>query len=122
MKSEWPDQLLGVRMGWFYLAVAIVSEVIATSALKSADGFTRVGPTTLVFIGYIVSFYFFSLSLRTIPVGVMYAVWSGVGIMLMSLIGIFYFRQVMDLAAMVGIAFILVGVGVLTLGSRTIVE
>ncbi|MCK9532724.1 MAG: multidrug efflux SMR transporter [Gammaproteobacteria bacterium] len=109
-------------MGWFYLAVAIVSEVIATSALKSADGFTRVGPTTLVFIGYIVSFYFFSLSLRTIPVGVMYAVWSGVGIMLMSLIGIFYFRQVMDLAAMVGIAFILVGVGVLTLGSRTIVE
>ncbi|MGE0082167.1 MAG: multidrug efflux SMR transporter [Thiohalomonadaceae bacterium] len=109
-------------MGWFYLAVAIVSEVIATSAMKSADGFTRVGPTALVFIGYIISFYFFSLSLRTIPVGVMYAVWSGVGIMLMSLIGIFYFRQVMDLAAMVGIAFILVGLGVLTLGSRTIVE
>jgi small multidrug resistance pump len=109
-------------MGWMYLAIAIVSEVVATSAMKSADGFTRAGPSALVFIGYIVSFYFLSLSLRTIPVGIMYAVWSGVGVMLLSLIGIFYFRQVLDLAAVVGIAFILVGVGVLTLGSRTIVE
>lgn len=109
-------------MGWLYLAIAILSEVTATSALKISDGFTRLVPSLFVLAGYTSAFYFFSLSLRTIPVGVLYAVWSGVGIILMSLIGIFYFRQPPDSAAIIGIAFILVGVVLLAGVSSTIVE
>src|ERR1700677_5350805 len=97
-------------MQWFYLGIAIFAEVIATSALKATAGFTRLGPSCLVVIGYMVAFYFLSLTLRTIPVGMAYAIWSGVGIVIISIIGWALFKQSIDLAGAIGIAFIIIGV------------
>ena len=105
-------------MVWWYLAFAIVAEVIATSALKAADGFTRLGPALIVIAGYGVAFYFLSLALRGIPVGVAYAVWSGVGIVLISLIGWLLYGQSLDVAAGLGIGLIIAGVVVLNLFSK----
>ena len=87
---------------WMYLAVAIVAEVIATSALKASDGFSRLAPSLVVVAGYGVAFVCLSLTLRTIPVGIAYAIWSGVGIVLIALVGHFAFSQVLDAAALVG--------------------
>jgi small multidrug resistance pump len=109
-------------MNWLYLSIAIVAEVIATSALKAADGFTRLGPSLVVIVGYGVAFYFLSLALRGIPVGVAYAVWSGVGIVLISVIGWFAFGQTLDAAAVVGIGLIMAGVIVLNVFSRSSVH
>lgn len=106
-------------MNWFYLAIAIVSEVIATSALKASEGFTRLYPSTLVVVGYGLAFYFLSVTLRTIALGVAYAVWSGVGIVLVSLVGWVVYGQRLDLAALVGIALIAAGVIVLNTLSRS---
>jgi small multidrug resistance pump len=107
-------------MNWFYLAIAIVSEVLATSALKASDGFTRPLLSTVVFIGYGLAFYFLSLTLRAIPVGVAYAVWSGVGVVLVSLVGWAVYGQKLDMAALVGIALIATGVFVLTFFSKSV--
>ena len=85
-------------MNWFYLAIAIVSEVLATSALKASEGFTRLYPSLVVVVGYGLAFYFLSLTLRTIPVGIAYAVWSGVGIVLISLAGWVIYDQRLDAA------------------------
>lgn len=104
---------------WLYLAIAIVSEVIATSALKASDGFSRLGPSLLVVAGYAIAFACLSLTLRTIPVGVAYAIWSGVGIALIALIGWLAFGQSLDLAAIVGLALIVAGVIVLNVFSRS---
>ena len=104
---------------WMYLAVAIVAEVIATSALKASDGFSRLAPSVVVVIGYAIAFVCLSLTLRTIPVGVAYAIWSGVGIVLISLVGYFAFNQALDAAALVGMTLIVAGVMVINLFSRT---
>ncbi|MFJ1301132.1 DMT family transporter [Pseudomonadota bacterium AL_CKDN230030165-1A_HGKHYDSX7] len=106
-------------MKWVYLGVAIVAEIIATSALKSSEGFTRLWPSLLTVAGYGVAFYFLSLTLREIPVGVAYAIWSGVGIVLISLVGLVLFRQTLDAAAIVGMALIVAGVVVINLFSKT---
>ncbi|WP_292803764.1 multidrug efflux SMR transporter [Methylotenera sp.] len=106
-------------MHWFYLVIAIVSEVIATSALKAADGFTQLVPSIIVVVGYAAAFYFLSLTLRFIPIGITYAVWSGVGIVLVSLIGWFAYRQPLDIAAMIGIGFIVAGVVILNFFSKS---
>jgi small multidrug resistance pump len=106
-------------MNWLYLAIAIVAEVIATSALKASEGFTRTLPSTLVVIGYGVAFYMLSLTLRSIPMGVVYAIWSGAGIVLITLVGFFLFRQRLDLPALVGIGLIVAGVLVMQLFSKT---
>lgn len=106
-------------MHWFYLVIAIVSEVIATSALKAADGFTQLVPSIIVVLGYAAAFYFLSLTLRFIPIGITYAVWSGVGIVLVSLIGWFAYRQPLDIAAMIGIGFIVAGVVILNFFSKS---
>lgn len=106
--------------GWICLAVAIVAEVVATSALNASQGFTRLWPSVVVVIGYGIAFYLLSLSLRTIPVGVAYAVWSGVGIVLISLIGWIVFKQVLDLLAMLGMGMIIAGVIVLNVFSRAV--
>ncbi len=106
-------------MQWIYLAIAIVSEVIATSSLKTAEGFTRWAPSLLVVIGYASSFYFLSLTLRTIPLGVAYAIWSGVGVALVTLIGWTIYHQSLNIAAIIGITLIISGVIVLMLFSRT---
>jgi small multidrug resistance pump len=107
-------------MPQFALAVAIVCEVIATAALKSADGFTRLWPSLLVIAGYALAFYALSIALRTIPVGVAYAIWSGVGIVGIALIGRVVFGQVLDAPALVGIGLILAGVLVLNLFSASV--
>jgi small multidrug resistance pump len=107
-------------MNWFYLAIAIVSEVLATSALKASDGFTRLYPSVLVAVGYGSAFYFLSLTLRTIPVGIAYAVWSGVGVMLISLVGWVIYGQRLDTAALVGIGLIAAGVVLLNTFSKSV--
>lgn len=100
-----------------YLLVAIVSEVIATSALKMSEGFTRPWPSAVTVLGYGVAFYFLSLCLRTIPVGLAYAIWSGLGIVLISLVGIIAFKQTLDMAALIGMGLIIAGVLVINLFS-----
>lgn len=92
------------------LAVAIVAETVATTALKSAESFTRLWPSLITVAGYAISFYCLSLTLKTLPVGIVYAVWSGVGIVLISVLGWLVHKQTLDLPALVGIAFILAGV------------
>lgn len=109
-------------MQWLYLIVAIFAEVIGTSALKATEGFTRVGPSVLVVIGYVVAFYFLSLTLRTIPIGAAYAIWSGAGIVIISVIGWAFFKQSIDLAGAIGIALILIGVLVLNVFSKMMVH
>ncbi len=109
-------------MKWVYLFIAISGEVVATSALRASDGFTRLGPSGLVVAGYAIAFYFLSLTLSTIPVGIAYAVWSGVGIVLTSIIGWVLFSQSLDLAAMIGIGLILAGVAVINLLSGAAVH
>jgi len=95
-------------MQWIYLAVAILAEVVATSALKASEEFTRWVPSTLVVIGYAIAFYFLSLTLRTIPLGITYAVWSGV------------YHQTLDIPAFIGIALIVAGVIVLNGFSKSV--
>ena len=107
-------------MAYVYLVVAVAFEVVATSTLKLADGFTRPLPSALTIAGYVISFYFLSLTMRTMPVGIVYAVWSGAGIVMIAAIGLFYFKQRLDAAALIGLALILAGVLVINLCSRSV--
>jgi small multidrug resistance pump len=109
-------------MNWIYLLLAIVAEVIATSALKESDGFTRLGPSLVVLIGYAAAFYLLSLTFRMMPVGVVYAIWSGVGIVLISLVGWIVFRQNLDAPALVGIGLIIAGVAMINLFSKSVLH
>ena len=95
---------------WAYLGLAIAAEVVATSALKASEGFSRFWPSALVVLGYGLSFYLLSLSLKSIPLGVVYAVWSGLGIVLIALVAYLMYGQRLDLPALLGIALILSGV------------
>ncbi|MDN7430376.1 QacE family quaternary ammonium compound efflux SMR transporter [Burkholderia sp. AU16741] len=104
--------------GYAWLAIAIVAEVIGTSALRAADGFTRLWPSVLVVAGYGVAFYCLSLTLRTMPVGIIYAVWSGAGIVLITLVAMLLYRQVPDVPAVIGLGLIVAGVAVLNLFSK----
>lgn len=106
-------------MHWLYLSIAIVAEVIATSALKASNEFSRLMPSILVVIGYLIAFYFLSLTLRTLPVAVVYAMWSGVGIALIALVGWFVFKQTLDTPALIGIGLIVAGVVVLNVFSKS---
>lgn len=105
---------------WMLLAAAILSEVIATSCLKAAEGFTRLWPSIVVVVGYVLAFYFLSLTLRTIPVGVAYAIWSGVGVVLIALSGWLFLGQSLDLPALIGLALIVAGVMVINMFSQSI--
>jgi small multidrug resistance pump len=107
---------------WIYLGIAILAEVIATSALKASLGFTRPGPSTIVVVGYGIAFYFLSLTLQTLPVGVTYAIWSGVGIVLITLFAWLVYGQSLDLPAIAGLALIIAGVVVLNVFSKTVVH
>ncbi|MCY6410615.1 multidrug efflux SMR transporter [Acinetobacter sp. VNH17] len=104
---------------WIFLFVAIIAEVIATSALKSSEGFTKPIASVIVVLGYIIAFYCLSLTLKTIPVGIAYAIWSGVGIVLVTTIAWIVFGQKLDVWGIVGIALIMSGVLVLNLLSKT---
>lgn len=103
---------------WALLALAIACEVVATSALREAEGFTRWLPTALAVSGYGVSFYCLSLALRTVPLGIAYAIWSGVGLLLICLVGLWRYGQRLDLPAVLGIGLIVAGVAVISLFSR----
>jgi small multidrug resistance pump len=107
------------RLPFLFLAIAIVGEIMATSALKAADGFTRPLPSALVIMGYGLSFYCLSQALRTIPMGLAYALWSGIGIVAISLIGLVAYRQRLDGAALLGMGLIVAGVLVIHLFSRS---
>ena len=105
--------------GYLYLAIAIVAEVIATTALKAVDGFSKPLPLTLVVIGYGIAFWMLSLVMKSIPVGVTYAIWSGLGIVLISAVGWLLHGQKLDLAALLGMGLIVAGVLVIQLFSKT---
>lgn len=109
-------------MQWFLLFVAIVAEVIATSTLKSTEGFTRLWPSVVVVVCYETAFILLALSLKKIPVGIVYAVWSGVGVALITLVAWFFLGQALDAAALVGVGLIVGGVVVINAFSSTVVE
>lgn len=109
-------------IAYLYLAVAIGAEVIATTALRAAQGFTVLVPSAISVVGYVIAFYFLSLTLKTMPVGIAYAIWSGIGIVLISLAGWLLYRQVLDLPAILGMALIMAGVIVINLFSKTAVH
>ena len=104
---------------WLFLGIAIVAEVTATSAMKASEGFSRLWPSAVVVLGYGVAFYFLSLTLRTVPVGVAYAIWSGLGVVLVALLSWWLFGQKLDLAALLGMGLIVAGVLVMNLFSSS---
>ncbi len=104
---------------WVALGIAIVSETVATSAMKSSDGFTRLIPSAIVVVGYAIAFYFLSMTLKSIPVGIAYAIWSGVGIVLIALVSWLVFGQKLDAAAVIGMALIISGVVVMNVFSTS---
>ena len=107
---------------WVYLFLAIMSEVIATASLKSTEGFTKPIPSIIVLVGYCAAFYFLSLTLDTISIGVAYAIWSGVGVATITVVSFFLYDQKIDLAGVLGIGLIIAGVIVLRLFSESAVE
>ena len=107
-------------MAYLYLAIAIVAEVIATSALKASAEFTKIFPSLIVVIGYGIAFYFMTLVLKTIPLGITYAVWSGLGIVLVAIFGALLYKQIPDIPAIFGMGLIITGVVVIHVFSKTI--
>ena len=105
-------------MVYFYLLMAIALDITATSALKASDEFTKLAPTLIVIVGSVISYYLLALVLRTFPIGVTYAVWSGFGIILVTISGIIFYHQIPDIAAIIGILLILVGVSIINLYSN----
>ncbi len=107
-------------MAYIYLAIAIIAEVVATSALKASAEFTKLYPSLLVVVGYCVAFYFMTLVLRTIPIGITYAVWSGAGIVLVAIGGALLYKQIPDIPAIIGMGLIISGVVVIYVFSKTV--
>lgn len=105
---------------WIFLSIAIISEVLGTSALKASDGFSRLWPSLIVVAGYGTAFFFLALTLRTVPVGVAYAIWAGAGIALIALVGWFVFEQTLDLPAIIGLLLIVAGVVVINVFSKSV--
>lgn len=107
-------------MPYLYLALAIFAEVIATSALKASEEFSKFIPSAIVVIGYGMAFYFMTLVLKTIPVGITYAIWSGAGIVLISVAGAIFYKQIPDVPAVIGMSLIITGVVIIHLYSKTV--
>ena len=107
-------------MSYFYLALAIAAEVAGTSLLKATEEFTKLVPTTFLIIFYAMSFWLMTLALRDLPLGVVYAVWSGLGIVLVAIIGALVYKEMPDLGSLIGMALIISGVVVMHLFSKTI--
>ncbi|MFN3511586.1 MAG: DMT family transporter [Phenylobacterium sp.] len=105
--------------GYAWLAIAIVAEVIATTALKASDGFTHTVPSVVTAVGYGIAFWCLSLAIRTVPVGLAYAIWSGVGVVLITAIAWVLYRQALDPPALAGMALIVAGVLVINLFSKS---
>jgi len=107
---------------WLYLGLAIFSEVVATSFLKSSEGFTKLWPSIIVLVGYMLALFFMSLTFETMPIGIAYAIWSGVGVASITLVSVFVFDQKIDLSAVIGIGLIIIGVIVLRVFSDVAVD
>jgi small multidrug resistance pump len=107
-------------MTYLYLAFAILAEVVGTSALKASEEFTKLVPSIIVVTGYGLAFYFMTLVLRTIPIGITYAVWSGIGIVLIAVVGAIIYKQIPDIPAIIGMVLIILGVAVIHLFSKTV--
>ena len=107
---------------WLVLAIAIFAEVIGTTALKASNEFTRLVPSLIVVVGYGTAFYFMAVSMRVLPVGIMYAIWSGMGIVLVAIIGWVVYRQVLDVPAMIGMGLIIAGAIVINVFSKSVVH
>jgi small multidrug resistance pump len=107
-------------MAYIYLAIAIIAEVASTSALKASDEFTKLIPSLIVIVGYGASFYLLTLVLRTIPVAITYAVWSGAGIVLVAIIGVILYKQIPDIPAVIGMGLIIAGISIINVYSKTI--
>ena len=107
-------------MAYLYLAIAIIAEVTATSALKASEEFTKLIPSTIVVVGYGVAFYFMTLVLRTIPIDITYAIWSGLGIVLVTIVGTMLYKQIPDIPAIIGMGLIISGVVVIHVFSKTV--
>ena len=107
---------------YFYLALAITFEVIATSSLKNSDGLTRLWPSTVSAIGYVITFYFLALTLRTMPIGIAYAIWSGVGLVLTVIAGMIIWKETLDWARVTGIVLIIAGIILINGFSKTTVH
>ena len=107
-------------MVYIYLAIAIIAEVAATSALKASNEFTKLIPSLIVIVGYGAAFYFLTLVLRTIPVAITYAVWSGAGIVLVAVVGAILYKQIPDIPAAIGMGLIVAGIAIINVFSKTI--
>ncbi len=107
-------------MAYIYLAIAIISEIFATTMLKDTNGFTVLIPSILTIAGYALSFYMLSLSIQTLPTGIIYAIWSGVGIVGIAILGWIIHKQILDAPAIIGIALILCGVLIIKIFSKTV--
>lgn len=105
-------------MGYLYLGLAIIFEVIGSSFLKASEGFSKLIPSVVVIFTYVIAFYCLSLSIKTIPLSIAYAIWAGVGIILTVLVSIFIFKQAIDIPAIIGIAFIITGVLIINYFSK----
>jgi small multidrug resistance pump len=105
-------------MSYLYLAIAIIAEVIATSSLKASTEFTKLWPSVAVILGYGTAFYFMTLALRQIPLGITYAIWSGLGIVLVTVVGAVVYNEKPDVPALIGMGLIIAGVGVINLFSN----
>lgn len=114
------ERLRGTKLTYIYLIIAVAFEVVATSALKETQGFTKLLPSLVTVAGYAAAFYFLSLVLKVMPVGVVYAMWSGAGIVLITAIAWIWFRQSLDLPALLGIGLIMAGVIVINLFSKSV--
>jgi small multidrug resistance pump len=109
-----------VIANYLFLFVAIVAEVVGTTALARSDGFTRLTPSLITVVGYAVAFYCLSIPIRVMPTGVVYAIWSGMGIVLISFVAWFWYRQTLDFAALLGLGFIVTGVIIVNVFSKSV--
>lgn len=107
-------------MAFLYLSVAILAEVIATSALKASNGFSVLWPSITTFVGYAIAIFFLSMAMKTIPMGIAYAIWSGAGIILISTVGLLVFKQHLDIPALIGLSFMIVGIIFINVFSKSV--
>ena len=105
-------------MGYFYLLIAVIGEVIATTYLKSTNNFTEIIPSTYVVIGYGTAFYFMMLAMKTIPIAITYSIWAGLGISAITILGAIKYKEIPDLIALIGLCFIIIGVIILVFYSK----
>ncbi|NNH78279.1 QacE family quaternary ammonium compound efflux SMR transporter [Acinetobacter sp. ANC 5380] len=106
-------------MSFIYLSIAIIAEVIATSALKASNGFSILWPAIATIIGYSIALFFLSLTMKTIPMGIAYAIWSGAGIILISTVGLLVYKQQLDIPALIGLGFMIVGIIIINVFSKS---